>query len=234
MSASSHTHCRRGYRPANGRTALRRESGMTTLGLIILVAFVGSLLGGALVLTGVLRDRDDLKALARPFAWVVLVAAIVAGETFEEYTKSATGRVTLRVANGLIGTSLIDLAGLGVLDQQPRVVVCVSHRSWNMWRDDPDNPLPALLGGADVLIETESAEGYACGEDGGYLTALYTSLDEDLVEEAAVSGLATALGGSCRRVDFSLDQPGPHGVHPHTPRCQLPGCRLCQGNQPCL
>ena len=39
------------------------------------------------------------------------------------------------------------------------------------------------LGGDDVLIETESAEGYACGEDGGYLTALDTSLDEALISE---------------------------------------------------
>ncbi len=39
------------------------------------------------------------------------------------------------------------------------------------------------LGGDDVLIETESAEGYACGEDGGYLTALDTSVTEELIEE---------------------------------------------------
>jgi isoleucyl-tRNA synthetase len=39
------------------------------------------------------------------------------------------------------------------------------------------------LGGDDVLIETESAEGYACGEDGGYLTALDTSLSEALLSE---------------------------------------------------
>jgi hypothetical protein len=41
MSASSHTQGSKGYRPASGRTALRRERGMTTLGLVILVAFVG-------------------------------------------------------------------------------------------------------------------------------------------------------------------------------------------------
>ena len=41
MYASSHSHGRKGYGPARGRTALRRERGMTTLGLIILVAFVG-------------------------------------------------------------------------------------------------------------------------------------------------------------------------------------------------
>ncbi len=39
------------------------------------------------------------------------------------------------------------------------------------------------LEAGDVLVETESAEGYACGEDGGYLTALDTSLDDDLVKE---------------------------------------------------
>lgn len=41
MCAKSHSHGRKGYVPARGRTALRRERGMTTLGLIILVAFVG-------------------------------------------------------------------------------------------------------------------------------------------------------------------------------------------------
>jgi len=41
MCASSHSHGSKGYGPARGRTALRRERGMTTLGLIILVAFIG-------------------------------------------------------------------------------------------------------------------------------------------------------------------------------------------------
>ena len=41
MCASSHIQGSKGYRPASGRSALRRERGMTTLGLIILVAFVG-------------------------------------------------------------------------------------------------------------------------------------------------------------------------------------------------
>mgnify|MGYP001822919105 FL=1 len=35
----------------------------------------------------------------------------------------------------------------------------------------------------DVLVETSSAEGYACGEDGGYLTALDTSLTDELIRE---------------------------------------------------
>jgi isoleucyl-tRNA synthetase len=39
------------------------------------------------------------------------------------------------------------------------------------------------LAGDDVLVETSSAEGYACAEDGGYLTALDTTLSEDLVNE---------------------------------------------------
>ena len=39
------------------------------------------------------------------------------------------------------------------------------------------------LTGEDVLVETSSAEGYACGQDGGYLTALDTTLTADLVRE---------------------------------------------------
>jgi isoleucyl-tRNA synthetase len=35
----------------------------------------------------------------------------------------------------------------------------------------------------DLLIETHSAEGYACGEDGGFLTALDTTLTPELIAE---------------------------------------------------
>ncbi len=41
MCASSHIEGRKRFTPGSGRSALRRESGMTTVGLIILVAFVG-------------------------------------------------------------------------------------------------------------------------------------------------------------------------------------------------
>jgi len=41
MCASSHIQGRNGYQRGSGRSALRREGGMTTLGLIILIAFVG-------------------------------------------------------------------------------------------------------------------------------------------------------------------------------------------------
>ncbi len=53
MCASSHIRGMRGYRPAGGRSALRRERGMTTLGLIILVAFVGMFAFAGLRLTPV-------------------------------------------------------------------------------------------------------------------------------------------------------------------------------------
>ena len=39
------------------------------------------------------------------------------------------------------------------------------------------------LEGDDILIETHSAEGYSCEADAGYLTALDTSLNDDLVNE---------------------------------------------------
>ena len=39
------------------------------------------------------------------------------------------------------------------------------------------------LGAEDVLVETSSAEGYACGEDAGFLTALDTTLTPELERE---------------------------------------------------
>jgi len=53
MCASSHIRDSKGYRPANGRSALRRQEGMTTLGLVILVAFVGLFAFAGLRLTPV-------------------------------------------------------------------------------------------------------------------------------------------------------------------------------------
>jgi len=45
------------------------------------------------------------------------------------------------------------------------------------------------LGEEDVLIETSAAEGYACGEDGGYLTALDTTLTAELIREGVAREL---------------------------------------------
>ncbi len=39
------------------------------------------------------------------------------------------------------------------------------------------------LGPDDFLIETEAAEGFACAEEGGYLTELDTTLDDALIDE---------------------------------------------------
>ena len=47
--------------------------------------------------------------------------------------------------------------------------------------------------GEDVLIETSSAEGYACAEDAGYLAALDTALDEDLVNEGFARELVRSV-----------------------------------------
>ncbi len=55
----------------------------------------------------------------------------------------------------------------------------------------PDQTI--TLGPEDVLVETESAEGYACGEDGGYLTALDTSLDADLIREGIARELVRTV-----------------------------------------
>ena len=49
------------------------------------------------------------------------------------------------------------------------------------------------LESGDVLIETHSAEGYACAEDGGYLTALDTSLNDKLVNEGVAREIVRSI-----------------------------------------
>ena len=49
------------------------------------------------------------------------------------------------------------------------------------------------LGPEDVLVETSSAEGYACGEDGGYLTALDTNLTDELIREGIARELVRTV-----------------------------------------
>ena len=49
------------------------------------------------------------------------------------------------------------------------------------------------LGGDDVLIETSSAEGYACAEDAGFLTALDTTLSDELVNEGFARELVRSV-----------------------------------------
>ena len=45
------------------------------------------------------------------------------------------------------------------------------------------------LGEEDVLVETSSAKGFACGEEGGYLTALDTTLNDALIREGVAREL---------------------------------------------
>ncbi|MDH3545804.1 MAG: isoleucine--tRNA ligase [Gammaproteobacteria bacterium] len=49
------------------------------------------------------------------------------------------------------------------------------------------------LEGQDVLIETSSAEGYACAEDAGYLTALDTTLNAELVNEGVAREIVRSI-----------------------------------------
>ena len=55
----------------------------------------------------------------------------------------------------------------------------------------PDQTL--TFEGADVLIETSSAEGYACAEDAGFLTALDTTLTDDLIDEGVAREIVRSV-----------------------------------------
>src|SRR5690606_8144841 len=46
---------------------------------------------------------------------------------------------------------------------------------------------------ADLLVESASAEGFACAEEGGYLAGLDTSLNDDLRREGVARELVRAV-----------------------------------------
>ncbi len=66
----------------------------------------------------------------------------------------------------------------------------------------PDGPLSFT--GEDVLIETTSAEGYACAEDSGYLTALDTTLDPDLVAEGLAREVVRTIQDSRKQAGLNV------------------------------
>ena len=55
-----------------------------------------------------------------------------------------------------------------------------------------------------MLIETSSAEGYACEVDGGYLAALDTSLDESLVDEGLAREVVRSIQDARKQADLDV------------------------------
>ena len=60
------------------------------------------------------------------------------------------------------------------------------------------------LDGEDVLIETSSAEGYACSEDSGYLTALDTTLNDDLIDEGFARELVRSVQNARKQAGLEV------------------------------
>ena len=60
------------------------------------------------------------------------------------------------------------------------------------------------LTGEDVLVETSSAEGYACGADAGYLTALDTTLTDELVREGVARELIRTVQESRKQAGLEV------------------------------
>jgi isoleucyl-tRNA synthetase len=55
-----------------------------------------------------------------------------------------------------------------------------------------------------VLVETRSAEGFACGEDSGYLTALDTSLDDELIREGIARELIRTVQDARKKAGLEV------------------------------
>jgi isoleucyl-tRNA synthetase len=58
------------------------------------------------------------------------------------------------------------------------------------------------LGPDEVLVETESAEGYACAEEGGYLVALDTTVDDVLRREGLARELVRTVQDARKQADL--------------------------------
>jgi isoleucyl-tRNA synthetase len=56
----------------------------------------------------------------------------------------------------------------------------------------------------DVLIETKSAEGYSCGEEGGFLTAIDTKLTEALIKEGIARELVRSVQEARKKSGFDV------------------------------
>ena len=69
------------------------------------------------------------------------------------------------------------------------------------------------LGEEDVLIETSSAEGYACGEEGGFLTALDTMLTDELIREGVARELIRTVQEARKQAGLEVSDRIVLGVH---------------------
>ena len=56
----------------------------------------------------------------------------------------------------------------------------------------------------DVLVETESAEGFACAEEGGFLAGLDTHLDEDLLVEGVARELVRTVQDARKQAGLEI------------------------------
>ena len=56
----------------------------------------------------------------------------------------------------------------------------------------------------DVLVETRSAEGFACGEDSGYLTALDTTLNDELIHEGIARELIRTVQDARKKAGLEV------------------------------
>jgi isoleucyl-tRNA synthetase len=61
-----------------------------------------------------------------------------------------------------------------------------------------------IFNAEDVLVETESAEGYACAEDSGYLTALDTTLNDELINEGFARELVRSIQEARKQADLQV------------------------------
>ncbi|MDH3907169.1 MAG: DUF4845 domain-containing protein, partial [Gammaproteobacteria bacterium] len=127
--ASSHIQGSKVFRPAGGRSALRREGGMTTVGLIILVAFVGLFAFAGLRLTPVylnyMKVLGVINGVQEEFDGANASRAAIRSSISRRFDVESVGEITARE----ITVTSVD-GGFEVRAQYPHVAPFIANVSF--------------------------------------------------------------------------------------------------------
>jgi hypothetical protein len=129
MCASSHIQGSKVFRPAGGRSALRREGGMTTVGLIILVAFVGLFAFAGLRLTPVylnyMKVLGVINGVQEEFDGANASRTAIRSSISRRFDVESVGEITARE----ITVTSVD-GGFEVRAQYPHVAPFIANVSF--------------------------------------------------------------------------------------------------------
>jgi hypothetical protein len=129
MCASSHIQGSKVFRPAGGRSALRREGGMTAVGLIIFIAFAGLFAFAGIRLTPVylnyMKVLGVINGVQEEFDGANASRAAIRSSISRRFDVESVGEITARE----ITVTSVD-GGFEVRAQYPHVAPFIANVSF--------------------------------------------------------------------------------------------------------